>query len=97
MALPSAKTPTYQPFPTDKNRDKMAMAQALCFCGVRNKPYMADDKSKKGPADRERINVHEDYELRYWTDHFGVSADRLRAAVEKVGVMVKDVAKELNH
>jgi len=28
---------------------------------------MPDDKSKAGKQDRERINVHEDYELRDWS------------------------------
>jgi len=28
---------------------------------------MADDRSKAGPADRERINVQERYELEYWS------------------------------
>ena len=28
---------------------------------------MADDKSIRGPADARRINIHEDYEIRYWT------------------------------
>jgi len=27
---------------------------------------MADDKSNRGPADRARINVNEDYEVAYW-------------------------------
>jgi hypothetical protein len=27
---------------------------------------MADDKSKRGPQDRSRINTAEDYEVRYW-------------------------------
>lgn len=35
---------------------------------------MADDKSIQGPADRDRINVNEDYEMRYWTNKFGVTA-----------------------
>lgn len=56
---------------------------------------MADDKTKRGPADATRVNVNEDYEVQYWTDKFGVSADRLRKAVEKVGPMAKDVEKEL--
>ncbi|HZR03050.1 MAG TPA: DUF3606 domain-containing protein [Burkholderiales bacterium] len=56
---------------------------------------MSDDKSKKGPADRTRVNVNEDYELRYWSEKFGVSPDTLRAAVKKVGVMADDVEREL--
>jgi Protein of unknown function (DUF3606) len=56
---------------------------------------MADDLTNRGPRDGQRVNVNEDYELRYWTQRFGVSADQLRAAVKKVGVMVTDVEREL--
>ncbi len=55
---------------------------------------MSDDKSKKGPADRSRINVHEDYELRYWSEKFGCTRDQLKAAVKKAGVTAKDVEAE---
>jgi hypothetical protein len=56
---------------------------------------MADDKSKTGKPDRDRINVNEDYELRDWSSKFGVSPDALKAAVQRVGPMAKDVAKAL--
>lgn len=56
---------------------------------------MADDKNDRGPADRTRVNVHEDYEVQYWSKKFDVSADQLRAAVDKVGVMAADVEKQL--
>jgi hypothetical protein len=56
---------------------------------------MADDKTKAGKPDRDRINVNEDYELRDWSKKFGVSPDALKAAVQKVGPMAKDVAKSL--
>lgn len=46
---------------------------------------MADDKTKKDPQDRSRISLSEDYEVRYWSEKFGVTADELRAAVKKVG------------
>lgn len=52
---------------------------------------MPDDLDKRGPADRERINIHEGYELRYWAKHFGVTEQQVIACVKKVGVMVKDV------
>lgn len=54
---------------------------------------MPDDPSKRGPADRSRINIHEPYELRYWTQHFGVTEQQLKACVAKVGVMVSDVKR----
>jgi uncharacterized protein DUF3606 len=56
---------------------------------------MADDTSKKGPADRTRINVDERWELEYWTKELGVSADELRELVKKHGIMVADVRKAL--
>ncbi|MDQ6618507.1 MAG: DUF3606 domain-containing protein [Pseudomonadota bacterium] len=52
---------------------------------------MADDKNKRGAADRDRVNVNEDYELRYWTEKFKCTEAQLRAAVKAVGVMAKDV------
>lgn len=51
---------------------------------------MADDPSKKGPADANRININEPYEVEYWTMKFGVTAEQLKACVKKVGVMVVD-------
>ncbi len=56
---------------------------------------MADDRTKAGKQDRDRINVHERHELEYWSGKFGVTPDQLRAAVDKVGVMAKDVARHL--
>jgi hypothetical protein len=56
---------------------------------------MADDKSKVGKPDRDRINVNEDYELRDWSRKFGVTPERLKEAVAKVGPMAADVAKHL--
>lgn len=57
---------------------------------------MTDDRNKRGPEDASRINLNEDYEVEYWTNRFGVSKERLKAAVDKVGVSVDAVAKELN-
>lgn len=52
---------------------------------------MADDRSKRGPADAARVNVNEDYEVRYWCGKWGCTEPQLRAAVKAVGVMAKDV------
>lgn len=46
---------------------------------------MADDKTNRGPQDRSRINLSEDYEVRYWTDKLGVSKSQLEEAVREVG------------
>lgn len=60
------------------------------------KPYtMSDDKNKRGQQDRDRVNVNEAYELRYWEERFGVSAEELKKAVAEVGPMAKDVEQQL--
>ncbi|WP_082028818.1 DUF3606 domain-containing protein [Xanthomonas sacchari] len=46
---------------------------------------MSDYTRNTGSPDRDRINLHEDYEVRYWTQALGVTADELRAAVRAVG------------
>lgn len=54
-----------------------------------------DNKKKAGTADRDRINVHEEYELRDWSKKFGVSHEELKKAVKEVGIMAKDVEEFL--
>jgi len=56
---------------------------------------MTDDKSNSGSPDRDRINVHEDYELRDWSKKFGVSPDELKKAVQSVGTSAEAVRKHL--
>jgi hypothetical protein len=46
---------------------------------------MSDDKIKSGGQDRERINVHQDYELRDWAKSLNTTPDRLKEAVQAVG------------
>jgi hypothetical protein len=46
---------------------------------------MSDSLQKAGPQDRSRINVHERWELEYWTRELGVSADELANIVKEVG------------
>lgn len=56
---------------------------------------MTDDRSQRGPQDRTRININEDYELQYWSSKFGVSREELVAAVRAVGPVATDVATRL--
>jgi hypothetical protein len=56
---------------------------------------MADDLTKKGAADRTRINVNETHEVAYWTKALRVTEDQLRKAVKAVGVMASEVRKHL--
>lgn len=56
---------------------------------------MTDDKTKRGAQDRSRINLSEDYEVRYWTDKFGVSKAQLEEAVREAGSSADAVEAEL--
>ena len=55
---------------------------------------MADDKTNRGQPDRSKINMEEDYEVKYWTRHFGVTPEELQAVVDRVGNSAAAVAKE---
>jgi hypothetical protein len=56
---------------------------------------MADNLSKRHPQDASRINIHEDWEVRYWTNKWQVSRQQFMDTVKRVGVQVNDVAKAL--
>ena len=56
---------------------------------------MSDDQRNPGGQDRKRINLNEDYEVRDWSQKFGVDEARLRAAVARVGSIADDVEREL--
>jgi hypothetical protein len=55
---------------------------------------MADDKTKLA-ADRERINLGEDYEIRYWTEELGVTRERLEQVVREHGDRADAVRRAL--
>lgn len=52
---------------------------------------MSDDKSNRGPADRSRINLSEDYEVAYWTKELRVTKAELEDAVRAVGSSAEKV------
>jgi uncharacterized protein DUF3606 len=54
-----------------------------------------DDLKNKGPQDRSKINMHEDYEVKYWTKELGVDKEQLQKLVDKVGHSAAAVRKEL--
>ena len=56
---------------------------------------MADDLTKRGQPDRSKINMSEDFEVQYWTKHLGVTREKLKQVVEKVGNSAAAVRKEL--
>jgi hypothetical protein len=46
---------------------------------------MSDNTSKTGSPDRDRISTSEDYEVRYWSEKFGVTREELIDAVKASG------------
>jgi len=56
---------------------------------------MSDDLTKRRPQDASRINMHEVYEVNWWTNKFGVTKAQLQAAVNAVGTGAAAVAKHL--
>lgn len=56
---------------------------------------MSDDLSKKRPQDATKVNVHESWELEYWSKKFGVTKEQLKNAVKAVGVSAEAVKKHL--
>jgi hypothetical protein len=56
---------------------------------------MADNKKKRGGADRGLIALSEPYEVAYWSKKFKVTPARLKAAVAAVGHSSKNVGAYL--
>jgi hypothetical protein len=56
---------------------------------------MSDDKSQRGGADRSRISLEQDYEVRDWSKSLGVTEAELTAAVKAVGNSAEKVKEYL--
>jgi hypothetical protein len=56
---------------------------------------MSDNLQKAGQQDRSRINVHEEWEVRHWTEALGVTREELEKAVAEVGVSANAVREYL--
>ncbi len=56
---------------------------------------MPDDLTKRRPQDASRINIHEPYEVRWWTHEFGCTERQLKEAVNEVGTSANAVRKYL--
>jgi hypothetical protein len=41
---------------------------------------MADNLKDRGAQDRSRVNIHEEHEVRCWTEKWGVTKDQLAKA-----------------
>jgi len=56
---------------------------------------MPDDLKNSGPQDRARINVHEAWELSWWIQELGLTAQELRELVRQHGVSAAKVREIL--
>ena len=54
---------------------------------------MVDNLKRTRPEDPKKINIHEPWELAYWTKEFGVTQQQIKDAVKAVGVQTPAVAK----
>ena len=54
-----------------------------------------DNLTRRDQPDRSRINMSEDFEVKYWIKALGVDRDKLQRAVDKVGNSAAAVRKEL--
>jgi Protein of unknown function (DUF3606) len=50
---------------------------------------MADDRTKRGSEDRQRINMSENYEVAYWSKKWDISYEELADAVRRAGPMAQ--------
>ena len=58
---------------------------------------MSDNRLNRGQPDRSKINMSEDYEVKYWAKELGITRDELQKVIDKVGDSVAAVRKELGH
>ena len=49
----------------------------------------------RGPKDRTRVNLDQQWECVWWSKGFGVSLEELTAAVKEVGPLVSDLDRYL--
>jgi hypothetical protein len=83
------RVPTPPLFESD---DEFGVGLMFLRAGIPNNPLtsstevsMSDDKSKRGGADRNRISLEQEYEVRDWMKSLGVTKAELTAAVKAVG------------
>ena len=57
---------------------------------------MPDNPGIRGDEDRQRINVNQEHEVRYWSQKLGVTPDQLREAIQEVGPMTAAVEQHIH-
>lgn len=57
----------------------------------------SDNLQGRGGQDRTRIDVNEEWELRYWSEKFDCTHGQLKEAVQAFGTSVEDVKGRLGN
>ena len=57
---------------------------------------MSDNLQNRGSQDRSKINVHEKWEVEYWTKALGVTKEQLEQAVKTAGSSADAVRQHLS-
>jgi hypothetical protein len=52
---------------------------------------MPDNMNKRGPRDRSRVSLNEDWEVSWWTHRFNCSPEELKKAVKIAGNSVSNL------
>ena len=66
-----------------KAEEELAHVAAV---GSKEESVMADDKLNRGEPDRSRINMSEDYEVKYWMERLGTTREELQKVVDRAGI-----------
>jgi hypothetical protein len=56
---------------------------------------MSDDKSARNSPDNKRIDIHDPNELRHWSKSLGVTPEKLKEVVNRVGTSAEKVRAAL--
>ena len=91
----SAKARTGRPKAGPKRAAATTRANGKATRRTTTKGRAGDDRRKRGPQDRMRVNVNEPWEVDYWCERLAVTPARLRAAVKAAGPMARDVRRQL--
>ncbi|MDA8442850.1 MAG: DUF3606 domain-containing protein [Peptococcaceae bacterium] len=57
---------------------------------------MPEDLPKKRPDDTSKVNIHDQFEVRWWCHELGCTESELKSAVYAVGTSADEVRKHLN-
>jgi hypothetical protein len=56
---------------------------------------MFDNATDRAPRDLQRVNISEDWEIRWWSTKLAVTEDQLRSAVDAVGPTTAEIERHL--